>query len=259
MEFKDKLYQLRKEKGMSQEELAILCNVSRQAISKWENGTSLPDFENLKMLSKTLQVSIDELLGNTKETQKEVIKEKEIIYVHHRYWFEKKYRSKFTIFGIPLIDINIGRGREENGYWRVAKGIIAIGNVSIGVFSFGILSAGICSIGILALGLLFAIAPLCLSYFAIGALAIGYISIGALAIGVYSIGALSIGFHVGIGALAYGPIAVGTTPMGDIMYHLRNTNACFLDATEYQNFQTFLDTQSLPDLIEFLLRSIPKC
>ena len=55
-----KLYSLRKEKGYSQEELANRCNVSRQAISKWENGTSLPDFENLKSLSKALQVSIDE-------------------------------------------------------------------------------------------------------------------------------------------------------------------------------------------------------
>ena len=40
MEFKDNLYRIRKEKGMSQEELAALCEVSRQAISKWENGAS---------------------------------------------------------------------------------------------------------------------------------------------------------------------------------------------------------------------------
>ena len=40
MEFKDNLSRIRKEKGMSQEELAALCDVSRQAISNWENGAS---------------------------------------------------------------------------------------------------------------------------------------------------------------------------------------------------------------------------
>ena len=50
MEFKDNLYRIRKEKGMSQEELAALCDVSRQAISKWENGTANPDMENLKII-----------------------------------------------------------------------------------------------------------------------------------------------------------------------------------------------------------------
>lgn len=40
MNFNENLYRIRKEKGLSQEDLAILCNVSRQAISKWENGLS---------------------------------------------------------------------------------------------------------------------------------------------------------------------------------------------------------------------------
>ena len=169
---------------MSQEELAALCDVSRQAISKWENGTANPDMENLKTLSRSLRVSIDELLGNKIPLEKEVVKEKEVIYVHNRYTYEKRYRSKLSICGIPLVDINVGRGRTEEGYWRVAKGIIAIGNVSVGVISIGLLSVGLCSLGLLTLGLLFAIGPLALSYFAIGCLAIGYISIGAIAIGV---------------------------------------------------------------------------
>ena len=147
MEFKDNLYRIRKEKGMSQEELAALCDVSRQAISKWENGTANPDMENLKTLSRSLQVSIDELLGNKIPLEKEVVKEKEVIYVHNRYTYEKRYRSKLSICGIPLVDINVGRGRTEEGYWRVAKGIIAIGNVSVGVISIGLLSVGLCSLG----------------------------------------------------------------------------------------------------------------
>ena len=193
--------------------------------------------ENLKTLSRSLRVSIDELLGNKIPLEKEVVKEKEVIYVHNRYTYEKRYRSKLSICGIPLVDINVGRGRTEEGYWRVAKGIIAIGNVSVGVISIGLLSVGLCSLGLLTLGLLFAIGPLALSYFAIGCLAIGYISIGAIAIGVYSIGAISIGFKFAIGALAYGEIAMGTNPVGDIVYHLRSSNTCFLDSQEYLQFQ----------------------
>lgn len=259
MEFRDKLYMLRKEKGYSQEELANRCNVSRQAISKWENGTSLPDFENLKTLSKVLQVSIDELLDNKEYEQKGVIKEKEVIYVHRRYVFEKHYRSKLKIFGLPLLDINIGRFRDDEGHWRVAKGIIAIGNISAGLISIGILSIGLCSIGFLAIGLLMAVALLSIGMFSIGTLAIGYISIGAMAIGVYSLGALSIGFYLAVGPVAYGPIAIGVQPMGDVVYHLQNHNSCFINANEYQNLQTFLDTASLPKFIEVLLRNIPKC
>ena len=259
MEFKDNLYRIRKEKGMSQEELAALCDVSRQAISKWENGTANPDMENLKILSRSLQVSIDELLGNKIPLEKEVVKEKEVIYVHNRYTYEKRYRSKLSICGIPLVDINVGRGRTEEGYWRVAKGIIASGNVSVGVISIGLLSVGLCSLGLLTLGLLFAIGPLALSYFAIGCLAIGYISIGAIAIGVYSIGAISIGFKFAIGALAYGEIAMGTNPVGDIVYHLRSSNTCFLDSQEYLQFQEYLSRESLPKIIEFFVQVIPLC
>ena len=57
-----KLYQLRKEKGMSQEELAGQLTVSRQAISKWELGESIPDTENIVQLSEIFKVTTDYLL-----------------------------------------------------------------------------------------------------------------------------------------------------------------------------------------------------
>ena len=50
----EKLYELRKTNALSQDELADKLNVSRQAISKWERGESLPDTENLIQLSKFL-------------------------------------------------------------------------------------------------------------------------------------------------------------------------------------------------------------
>ena len=62
MEFNNKLYELRKQKGLSQEELANRLNVSRQTISKWEVGESTPDMEKLVAISDLFEVSLDELV-----------------------------------------------------------------------------------------------------------------------------------------------------------------------------------------------------
>lgn len=64
MEFNNKLYELRKQKGFSQEELANRLNVSRQTISKWEVGESTPDMENLVAISELFEISLDELVLN---------------------------------------------------------------------------------------------------------------------------------------------------------------------------------------------------
>ena len=65
MAFSEELYALRKQKGLSQEQLAETLDVSRQAISKWENGTAMPETETLIALSRYFGVSIDALVGNT--------------------------------------------------------------------------------------------------------------------------------------------------------------------------------------------------
>lgn len=62
MEFNNKLYELRKKRGYSQEELANRLNVSRQTISKWEVGESAPDMEKLVAISDLFEVSLDELV-----------------------------------------------------------------------------------------------------------------------------------------------------------------------------------------------------
>ena len=62
MEFNNKLYSLRKQKGLSQEELANRLNVSRQTISKWEVGDSTPDLESLVAISSLFEISLDELV-----------------------------------------------------------------------------------------------------------------------------------------------------------------------------------------------------
>ena len=63
MEFHKKLQELRKQKGLTQEELAESLYVSRTAISKWESGRGYPNIDSLKTISKFFSVTIDELLS----------------------------------------------------------------------------------------------------------------------------------------------------------------------------------------------------
>ncbi len=66
MELNEKLQELRKSKGMTQEELAEVLYVSRTAISKWESGRGTPSIESLKQISAFFSVSIDDLLSAEK-------------------------------------------------------------------------------------------------------------------------------------------------------------------------------------------------
>lgn len=80
MEFSSKLYELRKTKGLSQEELANKLNVSRQTVSKWELGDSTPDMEKLTAISDLFEISLDELVlgkvstsGNTSSKTEDIL------------------------------------------------------------------------------------------------------------------------------------------------------------------------------------------
>ena len=67
METKDILLELRTKNGLSQEELAEKVMVTRQAVSRWETGETIPNIETLKLLSKLFDVSINTLLGSPRK------------------------------------------------------------------------------------------------------------------------------------------------------------------------------------------------
>ena len=67
MSTKDVIYELRTKSGMSQDELAEKVFVTRQAVSRWENGETVPNTETLKLLSKLFNVSINTLLGSPRQ------------------------------------------------------------------------------------------------------------------------------------------------------------------------------------------------
>ena len=71
--FGNKIYELRKKKHLTQEDLAILLDISDKAVSKWENGTSKPTIENLKKLSDIFDVSLDDLIEDDDKKNKQKI------------------------------------------------------------------------------------------------------------------------------------------------------------------------------------------
>ncbi len=78
MNFQEKLQSLRKENGLSQEDLAEKVGVSRQAVAKWELGQSYPDIDNLVALSDLFRISVDRLLKHGDECNLRLISEENI-------------------------------------------------------------------------------------------------------------------------------------------------------------------------------------
>lgn len=212
----DKIIQLRKEKGFSQEQLAQELNVSRQAVSKWEVNQSVPEISKLIALADLFKISIDNLVRDELElyeTRSNLGYEKKesenrINNIYYNYNHAYEYKSKRTLWGLPLVHIHTGSG------FRVAKGIIAIGNISIGVVSIGGLSFGLCSLGGLSMGLLVSLGGVSLGSLALGGLAIGGIALGGVAIGVYAMGGAAIGSSIAIGAAAKGDTVIASAGLG---------------------------------------------
>ena len=72
MALSDKLYELRKKKGLSQEQLAEHLGVSRQAVSKWESGQSVPEYDKLIAVSRYYGISLDRLMKDEEDASENV-------------------------------------------------------------------------------------------------------------------------------------------------------------------------------------------
>ncbi len=69
MKLNEKIILCRKKQGLSQGDLAVLLNISRQSVSKWETGEANPDIDKLKTLGKVFEVSIDWLLDESEDEE----------------------------------------------------------------------------------------------------------------------------------------------------------------------------------------------
>ncbi len=201
MEFRERLYQLRRQAGLSQEELANIMDVSRQAVQKWESGASKPDMDNLTALADYFNVTLDYLVRGIEDAPTQTI---QVVYP-----WGYEYKSARTLFGLPLVHINF---RSHGARW--ARGIIAVGNFATGVVSLGGLSLGVFSLGGISIGLL-ALGGLALGGLSLGGVSVGILSLGACAIGHYAAGATAVGSALAVGVAAVSPgVEVGLDTSG---------------------------------------------
>ncbi|MCM1307379.1 MAG: helix-turn-helix domain-containing protein [Butyrivibrio sp.] len=225
-----KLSKLRKEKNYTQEQLADILGVSRQAISKWESDAAYPETEKMIRISDLFGCSLDYLFRDEIETEDKkradgAASEAEAeAPAKPRGVYERK--SKKTFMGMPLYHI----GRNARGVVAIgmnARGIVAIGMRARGIISLGLLSMGVFSLGLVSLGFL-SLAMLSLGaasfgsfsmgIFSAGAISLGIISVGAIAVGDFSVGALAIGKYFAYGDNARAMVAIGITEASGSVY-----------------------------------------
>ena len=140
----DKLSKLRKENNYTQEQLADVLGVSRQAISKWESNITYPETDKLIRISELFHCSLDYLLKETEEI------------------YNKNQYNEAGILSLGLLSLGL------LSFGLFALGILSAGSISLGVFSAGSISLGIISLGAIAIG-----------DFSVGALAVGkYFALG---------------------------------------------------------------------------------
>ena len=214
MNFSEKLTALRRQAGMSQEQLADRLGVTRQSVSKWESGAAQPELAKLVALSELFRVSVDYLVkdyveepeppekGGTSTDRLEA--QVEEISRYFRVW---AWDSRTRIGGLPLVSIRFSGNRMR--LRDTARGIIAVGVLSLGIMSAGLVSIGVISAGALALG--------CLAFglAALGPVAIGLLAFGPVALGRwYAGGVTAVAGKIAVGVAAVGDTAVGNDALG---------------------------------------------
>ena len=256
MTFSEKLIDLRRRQGLSQEELSERMDVSRQAVSKWESGQTMPDVSKLVALARVFDVSVDYLLREEAEASSEKARqamkpEIQAPNVPQTYAYPcYEYKSRTKVGSWPLVHVKF----RPHGM-AVAKGVIAVGNTAVGGIAIGGMSAGLISIGGLGAGVislaglsvgLMAMGGLSVGLMALGGVAVGKIAIGAVSLGRYGFGAAVIAEKFGAGAVVRAPIAVA-----------EETNAACALATgaDKQTLAAFLDAY-VPEIPRLLRRLI---
>ena len=149
MEFNEKLQELRKQKGLTQEELAEVLFVSRTAISKWESGRGYPNIDSLKAIAKFFGVTIDDLLSGD-----------ELLTIAEQDTKQKENHLRDLVFGsldcsiamfffLPFFGQKINTIIHEGSllslteiapYLRIAYFVVVIGMIATGILTLALRS-----------------------------------------------------------------------------------------------------------------------
>jgi len=147
MEFNEKLQELRKQKGLTQEELAISLYVSRTAISKWESGRGYPNIDSLKIIARFFNITIDELLSKDEllNIAEEDTKQKEKYF--HNLIFGLLDLSIIMFFFLPFFSQKVNGTLQEvsllsltviNPYLKISYFAVVIGIIIFGVLTLSL-------------------------------------------------------------------------------------------------------------------------
>lgn len=256
----ERIMNLRQKKGISQEKFGEMLGVSRQAVSKWETCQAMPDIEKIMAMSEIFGVTTDYLLKGAENSQPQseqstqdtpsnagqADNEDEGFFPRLKK-LKFEYKSKTTLFGLPLIHVKLGR----------AKGIFAVGLMATGFVSLGILSIGLLSVGLLALGLIscgafsfggLSFGAISAGIMAFGGIALGVFTVGGLSIGMYSMGGCAIASKIAFGGYANGFIAIGDKVHGEYTWCIKNG---FTPEMREEVYRTVL--RELPNTPNFIL------
>ena len=154
--FSEKLLDLRRREGLSQEQLADRLGVTRQSVSKWESGTAVPELSKLIALSELFSVSVDYLVKDHLEeperpseppapsTAKLEAQVEEISRLFRSWTWE----SKTKLFGLPLVSVCL------SFYPHMLRCLLAFGPVALGLWYAGGVAAlgGKIAVGVAAVG-----------------------------------------------------------------------------------------------------------
>ncbi len=107
MKFNEKLIEIRKKQGLSQEELGMELQVSRQTISKWETGLSVPDADMLSKLADVLEINVSELLGSEikEETNKNEVSEQLAKISEQLALKNRRHKRIWKVIGVILLAV----------------------------------------------------------------------------------------------------------------------------------------------------------
>jgi transcriptional regulator with XRE-family HTH domain len=143
MRLGEKIHQLRKARGLSQEELAGQLTISRQAISKWELGETVPDTENIVQLSKIFCVSTDYLLSDEYEDDYDIPAVKvsnERLDIKYRM---KARMASYCVLIIGLLLGGVGLNYRSHAYlgatnYFVLSGLLLLVGIFAQLYSFNV-------------------------------------------------------------------------------------------------------------------------
>ena len=243
MTFAEKLIELRKGRGWSQEELGERLGVTRQTVSKWELGSTTPEMEKLAAMGELFGISLYELVrGGESYTVTGDVPEQKVIVVKKSRFVRGEFKSEKKWCGKPLVHINF-RGRAD-GFLAIgllARGIFSIGLLSMGVVTIGLLSLGVVVIGaLMAVGIaadalisagVFSFGIISAGVFSFGLISFGWLTGGVMSMGMYTTGVLAKG-TIAIGSHAEGVVVLGKETLGEIEMHLPVTSEEFRAAVE---------------------------